>query len=603
MKRYLVAAKIMSGLVAASLIGSPIIAYAGASGYVGEVTNVFNDDIESGNGFSWSPENSTLALSDNVNGSVVADNNITITTNNNPVTVSGNIEVSTSDPSTDADLTIDNAHITTSGSISADGDVKIIASTVSADGINGGKDGKGTEGNVVITDSNVTSTDTIAAGNDEQISSHAQGEYGNHNIAINNSNVTAEAKPSSVGTQYPIVAVGGTVTINESHISLPTDGSILNQGYYGTDIYLGEVGRIVTTSSEESYAYKGKAIINAGEKPTTDSTDSTSSDTKDSTNTSSDSTSSDSKDSTNTSSDSTSSDSKDSTNTSSDSTSSDSKGSTNTSSDSTSSDSKNSSSASSDSASSDSKDSTSASSDSAASDKKDSTTPSSDSAASDPKDSSSSSSDSAASDKKDSSSSSSDSVSSDTNSGTSASSDDNNSSGSIVAATSDYANVYKSDISNGDFAAVSNNSGSAIVSVKDSSGKLMTIVVDLTSASAPDSNSSNITATIVPALDRNNDSNNELGKSVQALNAVITGSGKTPIEGALFIRAYLAGTSLTKLEKPAKYTFTLDKVYEGKPITVYVRTVTGEVHSYDAVVTNGKVQISTEYLGTVAFAM
>ncbi|MBQ7613963.1 MAG: hypothetical protein IJU77_02880 [Butyrivibrio sp.] len=573
MKRYLVAAKIMSGLVAASLIGSPIIAYAGASGYVGEVTNVFNDDIESGNGFSWSPENSTLALSDNVNGSVVADNNITITTNNNPVTVSGNIEVSTSDPSTDADLTIDNAHITTSGSISADGDVKIIASTVSADGINGGKDGKGTEGNVVITDSNVTSTDTIAAGNDEQISSHAQGEYGNHNIAINNSNVTAEAKPSSVGTQYPIVAVGGTVTINESHISLPTDGSILNQGYYGTDIYLGEVGRIVTTSSEESYAYKGKAIINVGEKPTIDSTDSTSSDTKDSTNTSSDSTSSDSKDSTNTSSDSTSSDSK---------------GSTNTSSDSTSSDSKNSSSASSDSASSDSKDSTSASSDSAASDKKDSTTPSSDSAASDPKDSSSSSSDS---------------VSSNTNSGTSASSDDNNSSGSIVAATSDYANVYKSDISNGDFAAVSNNSGSATVSVKDSNGKLMTVVVDLTSASTPESNSSNITATIVPALDRNNDSNNELGKSVQALNAVITGSGKTPIEGALFIRAYLAGTSLTKLEKPAKYTFTLDKVYEGKPITVYVRTVTGEVHSYDAVVTNGKVQISTEYLGTVAFAM
>ena len=111
------------------------------------------------------------------------------------------------------------------------------------------------------------------------------------------------------------------------------------------------------------------------------------------------------------------------------------------------------------------------------------------------------------------------------------------------------------------------------------------------------------TATIVPALDRNNDSNNELGKSVQALNAVITESGKTPIEGALFIRAYLAGVSLTKLEKPAKYTFTLDKAYEGKPITVYVRTVTGEVHSYDAVVTNGKVQISTEYLGTVAFAM
>ncbi len=98
MKRYLVAAKIMSGLVAASLIGSPIIAYAGASGYVGEVTNVFNDDIESGNGFSCSPENSTLALSDNVNGSVVADNNITITTNNNSVTVSGNVEVSTSDP-------------------------------------------------------------------------------------------------------------------------------------------------------------------------------------------------------------------------------------------------------------------------------------------------------------------------------------------------------------------------------------------------------------------------------------------------------------------------------------------------------------------------
>ena len=69
------------------------------------------------------------------------------------------------------------------------------------------------------------------------------------------------------------------------------------------------------------------------------------------------------------------------------------------------------------------------------------------------------------------------------------------------------------------------------------------------------------------------------------------------------IRAYSAGVSLTKLETPAKYTFTLDKSYEGKTITVYVRTVTGEAHSYDAVVTNGKVQISTEFLGTVAFAM
>ncbi|MBR4639406.1 MAG: hypothetical protein IKO79_02450 [Butyrivibrio sp.] len=53
MKGYLVAAKIMSGLVVASLVGSPIIAYAGTSGYVGEESNVFNDQTESGEGFTW----------------------------------------------------------------------------------------------------------------------------------------------------------------------------------------------------------------------------------------------------------------------------------------------------------------------------------------------------------------------------------------------------------------------------------------------------------------------------------------------------------------------------------------------------------------------
>ncbi|MBO4913514.1 MAG: hypothetical protein J5504_12415 [Butyrivibrio sp.] len=491
MKGYLVAAKIMSGLVVVSLIGSPITVYAGASGYVGEVSNSFNDGTESGEGFTWNSDESKLTLTDNVNGNVVANDNITITTNNNPVTVSGNIEVSTSDPSTDADLTIDNANITTSGSISADGDVKIIDSTVSADGINGGKDGKGTEGNVIITDSNVTSTDTIAAGNDEQISSHAMGEYGNHNIVINNSNVTAEAKASSVGTQCPIVAVGGTVTINESYISLPTDGSILNQGYYGTDIFFSEVGRIVDTA-EGGYVYNGKAIITNG---TNSSSDTVSSDT-------------------------------------------------------------NNSSASSDTASSDTNNSSSVSSDSESSGTK-----------------------------------------------SSASSDANNSSESYVTTTSDYANVYKSDISNDYFAAVSNNSGSATVAVKDSNGKLMDVVVDLSSASAPKGYSSKITATIVPALDRNGDSIYGFDKIAQALNTVITESGKTPVEGSLYIRAYAAGVSLTKLQTPAKYTFSLDKSYEGKTISVYVRTVTGEVHSYDAVVTNGKVQINTEFLGTVAFAM
>lgn len=454
MRGHLVAAKIMSGLVAASLIGSPIIAYAGTSGYVGEESNAFNDETESGEGFTWNSDDSTLTLTDDVNGDVVADNDITITTNDNPVSVSGNIEVSTSDTSTSADLTIDNANITTGGSISADGNVMITDSTVSADGINGGKDGKGTAGDVVITDSNVISTGSIEAGSQDQISSHAQGEYGNHNVVINNSNVSAESETS--GQKYPIAAVGGTVTLNDSYISSPSNASILNQGYYGTDIWLGEVGRITS---------RGEVTITAGTKPSSDS------------------------------------------------------------------------------------------------------------------------------------------EASGTDSGSSASSDDNNSSGSSVTTTSDYANVYTSDISNGNFAAVSNNSGAATVAVKDSNGKSMNVVVDLSSASASNSNSSKITATIVPALDRNGNENNGLDKNAQALNTVITESGKTPIEGALFIRAYAAGVSLTKLEAPAKYTFTLDKTYEGKTVTVYVRTVTGEVHSYDAVVTNGKVQISTEFLGTVAFAM
>ena len=460
MRGHLVAAKIMSGFVAASLIGSPIIAYAGTSGYVGEESNAFNDEIESGEGFTWNSGDSTLTLTDDVNGDVVADNDIAITTNDS-VTVSGNIEVSTSDSSTSADLTINNANITTGGSISADGNVTIADSNVSADGINGGKDGKGTAGDVIITDSTVTSTDSIEAGSQDQISSHAQGEYGNHNVVINNSNVTAEAKESTAPTQYPIVSVGGTVTINDGYISSPADGSILNMGYYGTDIWLSETGRIVSESQNQV----GKVTITAGTK------------------------------------------------------------------------------------------------------------------------------------------SSSDSEASGTDSGSSASSDDNNSSGSSVTTTSDYANVYTSDISNGNFAAVSNNSGSATVAVKDSNGKSMNVVVDLSSASAPNGYSSKITATIVPALDRNGNSNNGLDKNAQALNTAITESGKTPIEGALFIRAYAAGVSLTKLEAPAKYTFTLDKTYEGKTVTVYVRTVTGEIHSYDAVVTNGKVQINTEFLGTVAFAM
>ncbi|MBR5360053.1 MAG: hypothetical protein IK123_04100, partial [Lachnospiraceae bacterium] len=111
MKRYLVAARIVSGLVVASLVGSPITVYAGTSGYVGEDTNVFNDDIDSGEGFTWSSDDSRLTLTDNVNGNVVADDDITITTNDNPVSVSGNIEVSTDGPSTDADLTIDNSNI------------------------------------------------------------------------------------------------------------------------------------------------------------------------------------------------------------------------------------------------------------------------------------------------------------------------------------------------------------------------------------------------------------------------------------------------------------------------------------------------------------
>lgn len=470
MKGHLVAAKIISGFVVASLIGSPITTYAGTSGYVGSEDNVFNDDTPSGTGFTWSSDDNNLTLTDDVNGDVWADNDITITTNDDPVTVSGNIEVSTSDPSTNADLTIDNANITTGGSISADGDVKITDSTVSADGIIGGKDGKGTEGNVIITDSNVTSTDTIAAGNDDQISSHSQGEYGNHNVIINNSNVTADVKPSPTSTQFPITAVGGTVTINGSYISSPTDGSILNQGYYGTDIYWGEVGRIV--SSYQNYGYTGRVTITTGTKPSSDSEPS------------------------------------------------------------------------------------------------------------------------------------------DTNSESSASSNDNNTSDNnnssetyLESSMSEHPDVYSSDISNNYYASVSNNSGSATVAVKDSNGKLMNVAVDLSSASAPKGYSSKITATIFPALDRNGDRINGLDKIAQALNTAITESGKTPIEGSLHIRAYAAGVSLTKLETPAKYTFSLDKSYEGKTITVYVRTVTGEVHPYDAVVTNGKVQITTEFLGTVAFAM
>ena len=450
MKRYLVATKILSGIVAASLIGSPIYAYASTSGYVGEASNVFNDDTPSGTGFTWDSDASKLTLTDDVNGDVVADNDITITTNDEPVTVSGNIEVSTSDLPTNADLTIDTANITTGGSISADGDVKITDSAVSADGIIGGKDGNRTEGNVIITDSNVTSTHTISAGDVEQISSHAQGEYGNHNVIINSSNVSVDANGNSQGNWYPILAVGGTITINGSYISSPTDGEILNQGYYGTDIYWGEVGRIVTETPTGNYAYSGAVTITVGTKPSVSSTSSASS-----------------------------------------------------------------------------------------------------------------------------------------------------------ATNSDSSTSNIADTSNAYYAAVSNTStsSSAFVNVKDSNGKLMTVGVDLSSASAPEGYSSKLTATIVPYLDRNEKSINGLDKTTQAPYTAITESGKTPIEGSLIIRAYAAGVSLTKLAAPAKYTFTLDKSYEGKTITVYVRTVTGEVHSYDAIVTNGKVQISTEYLGTVAFAM
>ena len=476
MKGHLVT-KILSGFVVASLIGSPITAYAGTSGYVGTASNMFNDDTTSGTGFSWNPDDSELTLTEDITGDVKADDDIIITTNDNPVTVSGNIEVSTSDPKTNADLTIDNANITTGGSISADGDVKITDSTLSADGIIAGKDGNGTDGDVIITDSNVTSTSIIAAGAPEQIKSHAQGEYGNHNIVINNSNVAADSDDSSYRTRYPMISVGGTITINGSYISSPTHGSILNQGYYGTDIYMGEVGRIVDNGS---YAYSGKVIITAGTKP---------------------------------------------------------------------------------------------------------------SSAPEPSDTNIDNS------------ASSDSEPSDTNS-SNPSSDNNNSSEAYKAPImAEHPDVYRSDISNNYFASVSNNSGSATVAVKDSNGKLMDVVVDLSSASAPKGYSSKITATIVPALDRNGDSIYGFDKIAQALNTVITESGKTPVEGSLYIRAYAAGVSLTKLQTPAKYTFSLDKSYEGKTISVYVRTVTGEVHSYDAVVTNGKVQVNTEFLGTVAFAM
>ena len=478
MKRYLRIAKITSVVVVASLISSPIIAYAGSSGYVGDVSNVFNDDTDCGVGFTWSYSDSILTLTDDVNGDVVADNDITITTNDDPVTVSGNIEVSTSDPSTNADLTIDTANITTGGSISADGDVKITESTVSTYGIIGGKDGNGTDGNVIITDSNVTSADTISAGTVEQISSHAQGEYGNHNVIITNSNVAVDARGDYQENWYPVLAVGGTVTINGSYISSPTDGVILNQGYYGTDIYMGEVGRIVTETPPGGYVYSGAVTITVGTKP---------------------------------------------------------------------------------------------SSASASSDINNGRTAIA--------------------------------VAGSASSATTNSSEANAVTAASEATTSYYPNVYASDTSNAYFAAVSNNSASTSVLVKDSNGKLMKIAVDLSSASAPKGYSSKITVTIVPALDRNGKSINGLDKIAQALNTAITESGKTPIEGSLFIRAYAAGVSLTKLETPAKYTFTLDKSYEGKTITVYVRTVTGEVHSYDAVVTKGKVQISTEYLGTFAFAM
>ncbi len=478
MKRYLVATKILSGFVAASLIGSPMHAYASTSGYVGEESNVFNDDTPSGTGFTWSSDDSKLTLTDDVNGNVVADNDITITTNDDPVIVSGNIEVSTSNKSTNADLTIDTANITTGGSISADGDVKITDSSVSADGIIGGKDGKRTEGDVIITDSNVTSTDTISAGNAEQISSHAQGEYGNHNVIINSSNVSVDANGNSQENWYPMLAVGGTITINGSYISSPTDGVILNQGYYGTDIYMGEVGRIVTETPPGGYVYSGAVTITVE------------------------------------------------------------------------------------------------------------TTPSSASASSNTNSGSSAVADN-----------------NDSSSGSSASSDDNKSSEANETTTTYYPNIYTSDISNAYFAAVSNNSGSSTVAVKDSNGKSMKVGVDLSSASAPEGYSSKLTTTIVPDLDRNGKSINGPDKIAQALYTAITESGKTPIEGALFIRVYAAGVSLTKLATPAKYTFALDKSYEGKTITVYVRTVTGEVHSYDAVVTKGKVQISTEYLGTVVFAM
>ncbi|MCR4902652.1 MAG: hypothetical protein K6A23_07330, partial [Butyrivibrio sp.] len=131
--------------------------------------------------------------------------------------------------------------------------------------------------------------------------------------------------------------------------------------------------------------------------------------------------------------------------------------------------------------------------------------------------------------------------------------------------------MYTDLLSNAYFAAVSNNSGSANVAVKDSNGKSMNVAVDLSSASAPEGYSSRITATIVPALNRNGDENHSLDKSAQALNTAITESGKTQIEGSLFISAYAAGVSLTKLETPAKYTFTLDNSYEGKNVTVYVR--------------------------------
>ncbi|MCR4902653.1 MAG: hypothetical protein K6A23_07335 [Butyrivibrio sp.] len=57
------------------------------------------------------------------------------------------------------------------------------------------------------------------------------------------------------------------VTINESYISSPADGKIVNMGYYGTDIYLSETGRIVTSENKNT----SEVTITAGTKPSADS--------------------------------------------------------------------------------------------------------------------------------------------------------------------------------------------------------------------------------------------------------------------------------------------------------------------------------------------